>query len=69
MATIRSRGRCRVCAQLIDTPGWSWLYQDDDAMAAMYVTALHHLMQCWGSIRCSPGWRHRSRSAIGSSAA
>ncbi len=29
-------------------PGWSWLYQDDDAMAAMHVTAMHHLMQCWG---------------------
>ena len=35
--------------QLIDTPGWSWRYQDDDAMAAMYVTALHHLMLCWGT--------------------
>jgi hypothetical protein len=32
----------------IDRPGWSWLHQDDDAMAAMYVTALHHLMLCWG---------------------
>ena len=32
----------------IDRPGWSWLHQDDDAMAAMYVAALHHLMQCWG---------------------
>ncbi len=32
----------------IDTPGWSWLYQNDDAMAAMYITALHHLMLCWG---------------------
>jgi hypothetical protein len=32
----------------IGQPGWSWLYQNDDAMAAMYVTALHHLMQCWG---------------------
>ncbi len=31
----------------IDKPGWSWLYQNDDAMAAMYVTALHHLMLCW----------------------
>ena len=31
----------------IDTPGWSWLYQNDDAMAAMYVTAVHHLMLCW----------------------
>jgi hypothetical protein len=32
----------------IGTPGWSWLHQDDDAMAAMYVTAMHHLVQCWG---------------------
>jgi hypothetical protein len=32
----------------IDRPVWSWLHQDDDAMAAMYVTALHHLMLCWG---------------------
>ena len=32
----------------IDRPGWSWFYQDDDAMAAMYVMALHHLMRCWG---------------------
>lgn len=32
----------------IGRPGWSWLYQDDDAMAAMYVTAIHRLMQCWG---------------------
>lgn len=32
----------------IDRTEWSWLYQDDDAMAAMYVTSLHHLMQCWG---------------------
>jgi hypothetical protein len=34
--------------QRIDRPDWSWLHQDDDAMAAMYVVALHHLMQCWG---------------------
>ena len=32
----------------IDRPGWGWLYQDDDAIAAMYVVALHHLMRCWG---------------------
>ena len=32
----------------IDRPGWCWFHHDDDAMAAMYVTALHHLMQCWG---------------------
>ena len=31
----------------IDRPGWSWLHQDDDAMATMYVVALHHLMQRW----------------------
>jgi hypothetical protein len=34
--------------QQIGKPGWSWLYQNDDAMAAMYVTAMHHLVQCWG---------------------
>jgi hypothetical protein len=32
----------------IGRPGWAWLHQDDDAMAAMYVVAMHHLMQCWG---------------------
>jgi hypothetical protein len=32
----------------IGRPGWSWLHQNDDAMAAMYVAAMHHLMQCWG---------------------
>jgi hypothetical protein len=32
----------------IDQPGWGWLYQDDDAIATMYVVALHHLMECWG---------------------
>jgi hypothetical protein len=31
----------------LDQPGWAWLYHDDDAMAAMYVMALHHLMRCW----------------------
>jgi hypothetical protein len=40
-AVLRLRDR-------IDRTGWSWLYQDDDAMAAMYVTAMHHLMWCWG---------------------
>ena len=40
-AVLRLRGP-------IGTPGWSWRYQDDDAMAAMYVMALHHLMWCWG---------------------
>ena len=32
----------------IDLPDWSWRYQDDDALAALHVTALHHLMLCWG---------------------
>ncbi len=32
----------------MDRPGWSWRWQNDDAMAAMYVAALHHLMLCWG---------------------
>ncbi len=33
----------------IDRPGWNWFqHHDNDAMAAMYVTALHHLMLCWG---------------------
>ncbi|MEJ0018054.1 MAG: hypothetical protein WDN25_16095 [Acetobacteraceae bacterium] len=32
----------------IGTPGWSWLNQDDDAMATMHVVALRHLMRCWG---------------------
>jgi hypothetical protein len=34
--------------QQIGRPGWSWLHQNDDAMAAMYVAAMHHLLQCWG---------------------
>jgi hypothetical protein len=34
--------------QRIGSPGWSWFQQDDDAMAAMYVAALHHLLHCWG---------------------
>jgi hypothetical protein len=32
----------------IGRPEWSWLYQNEDAMAAMYVAAMHHLVQCWG---------------------
>ena len=32
----------------IDKPNWAWMQFDDDAMATMYVTALHHLMHCWG---------------------
>jgi len=29
-------------------PDWSWLQQNDDAMAAMHVAALHHCLECWG---------------------
>jgi hypothetical protein len=32
----------------IGKPDWSWRYHNDDAMAAMYVAALHHLEDCWG---------------------
>ena len=32
----------------IDLPDWSWRYQDEDALAALHVMALHHLMLCWG---------------------
>ncbi len=32
----------------IGKPGWSWLQHNDDAMAAMYVTAMHDLIRCWG---------------------
>jgi hypothetical protein len=32
----------------IDLPDWSWLYQDDDAVAAIHVVALHHAVQAWG---------------------
>jgi hypothetical protein len=32
----------------IGRPGWSWLHHDDDAMAAMHVAAMRHLMDCWG---------------------
>jgi len=32
----------------VGRPGWSWLHHNDDAMAAMYVTSMHHLMRCWG---------------------
>lgn len=37
----RLRGR-------IGTPGWSWLHQNDDALAAMHVAVFWHLVQCWG---------------------
>jgi hypothetical protein len=32
----------------IGKSGWSWLHNNDDAMAAMHVAALRHLMDCWG---------------------
>lgn len=32
----------------IDKPDWSWLYHDDDAVAAIHVVAMHNLVQCWG---------------------
>jgi hypothetical protein len=34
--------------QRIGQPGWSWLQQDDDALAAMQVVALQDLLHCWG---------------------
>ena len=39
MALLRSK---------IDKPDWSWLYQDDDAVAAIHVVAMHNLVECWG---------------------
>jgi len=32
----------------IDIPGWSWIYQNDDALAAMYVCTMQHWLACWG---------------------
>ena len=32
----------------VDKPDWSWLRQNDDAIAALHVAAVHHLMHCWG---------------------
>jgi hypothetical protein len=32
----------------IDLPDWSWLYQNDDALAAIHVVAMHNLVQSWG---------------------
>jgi len=32
----------------IGKPGWSWLHQDDDAMATMHVAAMWHCLACWG---------------------
>ena len=34
--------------QQIGRPGWSWLQQDDDALAAMHVAAFQHFLHCWG---------------------
>lgn len=34
--------------QRIGQPGWSWLRQDDDALAAMLVVALQDFLHCWG---------------------
>ncbi|HLY87595.1 MAG TPA: hypothetical protein VKQ27_01300 [Acetobacteraceae bacterium] len=33
---------------LIDKPDWSWLHQNDDALAAIHVVAMHNLVQVWG---------------------
>jgi hypothetical protein len=35
-------------SEQVGRPGWSWLQHNDDAMAAMYITAMHHLIRCWG---------------------
>ena len=32
----------------IDKPDWSWLYKDPDAVAAIHVVGMHHLVQTWG---------------------
>ncbi len=32
----------------VGKPDWSWLYQNDDAMAAMHIASMHHFMACWG---------------------
>jgi hypothetical protein len=32
----------------IDKPDWSWLHQNDDALAAIHVVAMHNLVQVWG---------------------
>jgi hypothetical protein len=32
----------------IGRSGWRWLQQNDDAMAAMHVAALQHLLHSWG---------------------
>ncbi len=34
--------------QQLNQPGWTWLQHNDDAMAAMYVAAMRHLLDCWG---------------------
>jgi hypothetical protein len=41
LAQLRLRG-------LVDRPGWSWLYQNDDAMAAMHIAAFQDFLHCWG---------------------
>ena len=32
----------------LNQSGWSWLQHNDDAIAAMYVAAMRHLLDCWG---------------------
>jgi hypothetical protein len=34
--------------QRIDQPGWSWLQQNDDALATMFVVAVQDFLHCWG---------------------
>jgi hypothetical protein len=34
--------------QRIDQPGWSWLRQNEDALAAMLVVAMQDFLHCWG---------------------
>ncbi len=34
--------------QRIDQPGWSWLQQNEDALAAMFVVAFQDFLHCWG---------------------
>lgn len=33
---------------LVDKPGWSWIFHNDDAMAAMHIAAFQHFLHCWG---------------------
>ena len=39
--------------QQIGRPGWSWLRQDDDGLAALHVAAFQHFLHCWGRHSCS----------------